>query len=438
MAGLRVFVSSTCVDLSAQRAQVRTLLEQMGYEPIMSEHSDVLFDHRLHTHTSCGKEVNNADMIILLIGSRFGGAAVPDALSSIDFDEIAKESSKIDLITEKKKLSITQVEVMRAVELNIPLFAFVDSKVYSDHHLYQSNKDKSFVEEIFYPSIQKPQTAKYVFEFINFITHRTLNNAIIEYTNFDDISSHLIKQWSMTFQRLLRDEREKAVEGRRADILIEQIQDLKAAVIQSISVGSGRDIARSVLKYRRLIDFLLGMRMFKPQLDLIQFTGAFDDLLEEFGVTDFFADNSSAAFSSRMILIREDDTYVRARMPLRRFATLPVEWQNFSNLDEEIKAAVVHGIEDSEGMAYPVLTHVEEPYIHGGIEQVVLDNLAEEVTSEIAPPYWNEQRVRQLTVLWETGRNAAEIAEIMGGVSRNAVIGKAHRLGLRPRPAPTS
>lgn len=49
---------------------------------------------------------------------------------------------------------------------------------------------------------------------------------------------------------------------------------------------------------------------------------------------------------------------------------------------------------------------------------------------------WTEERVATLKKLWEDGRSASQIAEAMGDVSRNAVIGKAHRLGLRGRPSP--
>ncbi len=49
---------------------------------------------------------------------------------------------------------------------------------------------------------------------------------------------------------------------------------------------------------------------------------------------------------------------------------------------------------------------------------------------------WTEQRVATLTRLWEEGRSASQIAEALGDVSRNAVIGKAHRLGLKGRPSP--
>ncbi len=49
---------------------------------------------------------------------------------------------------------------------------------------------------------------------------------------------------------------------------------------------------------------------------------------------------------------------------------------------------------------------------------------------------WTEERIATLTKMWEGGATASQIAEELGGVSRNAVIGKAHRLGLKARPSP--
>ena len=49
---------------------------------------------------------------------------------------------------------------------------------------------------------------------------------------------------------------------------------------------------------------------------------------------------------------------------------------------------------------------------------------------------WTDERIEQLKQLWESGMTASQIAEALGGVSRNAVIGKAHRLGLQARPSP--
>ena len=43
---------------------------------------------------------------------------------------------------------------------------------------------------------------------------------------------------------------------------------------------------------------------------------------------------------------------------------------------------------------------------------------------------WTEEKVNKLRELWGKGSTASQIAEIIGGISRNAVIGKAHRLNL--------
>ena len=49
---------------------------------------------------------------------------------------------------------------------------------------------------------------------------------------------------------------------------------------------------------------------------------------------------------------------------------------------------------------------------------------------------WTEERIERLKKMWHDGATASQIADELGGVSRNAVIGKAHRLGLEARPSP--
>ena len=48
---------------------------------------------------------------------------------------------------------------------------------------------------------------------------------------------------------------------------------------------------------------------------------------------------------------------------------------------------------------------------------------------------WTAERVSELRKLWATGASTAEIGRRLG-VSKNAVVGKAHRTGLAPRPSP--
>lgn len=50
---------------------------------------------------------------------------------------------------------------------------------------------------------------------------------------------------------------------------------------------------------------------------------------------------------------------------------------------------------------------------------------------------WTDERIERLKSLWDEGLSASQIAKELGeGVTRNAVIGKAHRLGLKSRPSP--
>lgn len=48
---------------------------------------------------------------------------------------------------------------------------------------------------------------------------------------------------------------------------------------------------------------------------------------------------------------------------------------------------------------------------------------------------WTDERVETLKTLWAEGQSASQIAKVLGGVTRNAVIGKVHRLGLASRTA---
>ena len=51
---------------------------------------------------------------------------------------------------------------------------------------------------------------------------------------------------------------------------------------------------------------------------------------------------------------------------------------------------------------------------------------------------WTDERVELLKKLWSDGLSASQIAAELGGITRNAVIGKVHRLGLSGRAKSTS
>src|SRR5207248_400752 len=115
MANLKIFVSSTCYDLNVVRSQLRNFLTEFGYEPVMSEYSDILFDPRQHTHTSCVQEVLNCDMVVMIIGSRYGGNAIPKAMELLDIDKVKGDNASRIFVEGKNQLSVTQLEVLRAI-----------------------------------------------------------------------------------------------------------------------------------------------------------------------------------------------------------------------------------------------------------------------------------------------------------------------------------
>jgi hypothetical protein len=61
-------------------------------------------------------------------------------------------------------------------------------------------------------------------------------------------------------------------------------------------------------------------------------------------------------------------------------------------------------------------------------------NLAPDTREHLYSGTWTDERVELMKTMWESGSSASEISKALGGVSRNAVIGKIHRLGLGDRP----
>lgn len=227
MSALKVFISSTCYDLTNVRDGLRNFICSLGYEPVMSEYADVLFDPRIHTHTSCVEEVKNCDILVLIIGGRFGGNAVSEAISMVDFERV-KEEIKTGTLTENQSLSITHLEVLKAVEYEIPIYTFIKEDVLNDHKLYERNKSKSIISEITFPSIEKQETAKYIFEFINIVRLRNHGNNIFPFVKESDIETILKKQWSSYFQKLLKEHsvREEKMNNSVLEKKVDELQSL--------------------------------------------------------------------------------------------------------------------------------------------------------------------------------------------------------------------
>lgn len=354
MANLRIFLSSTCYDLSVVRGQLRQFIESLGHEPVMSDYNDVVYDPRTHTHTSCIDEVAGADAVVVIIGSRFGGKVIPQALQKVDLEALKLISKNHELLKSKENISITQLEVLKAIENSVPVFAFVDDRVMHDHATYEKNKQKSIADQIEYNSIEKPETAKYIFEFINFLRLRSTNNGISTFSRFQDIEDTLRKQWSGLLQRLLFEHRSRIIDGRRLDNLTEQFEDLKTAILTA--VGGSKDqkeIARGVVRYRRLVDFVIALDPRSASANLTGPSTTWQDLMKAVGVQQtFMLPRELTAFDRPPIGRRVAHVMIRTDATIYELdrlidpADLESEWEEYMKLSQKSREVIFEALEE--------------------------------------------------------------------------------------------
>jgi hypothetical protein len=283
-------------------------------------------------------------MVVLIIGARFGGTAIPSALGNLDIEILRGLSARSGILDTKEKLSVTQLEVLKAIEEAIPVYAFVDEKVLHDHLVYEKNKDKKeVIESIDFPSIQKRETARYIFEFINFLSHRVTNNSIIGFSRLDDIRNHLSAQWSQLFQRLLVEDRNKSREERRYRDFSEQLEDLKAIVLASLATPDMRDAARGAIQFRRFISFVSALR-FVDHRKLLLSDLSWDELLQRARIADVQSLDDERGFRSDTILVLDNGTFYRARFPARIWESFRIDWTSFINLERHAREAIVDAL----------------------------------------------------------------------------------------------
>lgn len=368
MAGTKIFVSSTCYDLSILRAELRNFILSLGHEPVMSEYADVLYDPRSHTHTSCINEVQNCDVLVVIIGSRFGGTSVPEAIEQIDIEKIKDLSDDTEYLSGQKKISITQLEVLCAIEKNIPVYTFVEKKVYYEHEVYEKNKNKpEVIENMVFPAIDKPETAKYIFDFMNFIRKRATGNSYFQFERLQDITETLKKQWSAYFQRLLCEQRNREEDIKQFENLNVQFQELKTAMITSIQDDGQREVANGIVRYKRLAEFLFGI---KCELNFIcNYEKTFDELLHEKNIIEMFPFEQAVSIDRnrdkrifpRTILLLEDRTFYDSKLSIDFILNLREEWELFKQLSKKSKMHILEALKEI-GRPVMLIRYFSEPF----------------------------------------------------------------------------
>lgn len=363
MSRLKVFVSSTCYDLSLIRNELYSFISRLGHEPVLSEYNDILYDPNFHTTDSCLKELKNCDLVICIVGKRFGCEYPISATENIMWPEVKE---LIDTGKSPANLSISHMETLHAITLKKPIYAFVDKHVLNDHKVYERNKNnKEIIGKINFPSIEDPSTACHIFDFIDFLLHRTINNSLIPFEKPEDIENFIKAQWSSLFQRLLSEKREQRMQQSTVDDISNQLSDLKSLIVSSITQEDLKETAKGVLKYKNLIlilTFLITKSSQSSTIDLVTYTKSLSDLLHEIDIKSItYSERNSNIFRPRLVFIKADDSFFESRIQIPK---IKEQWENFKELEEGKKRAIVDATLESNSLPIlPLIRYHREKFM---------------------------------------------------------------------------
>lgn len=211
----RIFVSSTCYDLKYVRENLKFFIRSLGYEPILSEEGGIFYDPQLHVADACFAEVPTCDLFVLIIGGRFGSRHLGKSITNGEYDAAAK--------------------------VKIPIFALVERDVLEQSRVYYANSENLEINKnsLIYPAVDSTE----IFDFIKSVQSNSVNNALVPFSDFEEIQNYLKKQWAAMFHQYLT----TASESKRVtDILavISQSTDNIEFVTRQLLNSTGNPIAK--------------------------------------------------------------------------------------------------------------------------------------------------------------------------------------------------
>ena len=183
MAQPRIFISSTYYDLKHIRSSIDNFIESLGFESVLSEKGNIAYSPDAPLDESCYREAMTADILVIVIGGRYGSAA-----STEDKKPGKKFYERFD--------SITRKEYESAADRDIPTYIMIEANVYSEYQTFLRNKKNKQIEYAHVDSVN-------IFLLIEEILAKPRNNPIQTFERFSDIESWLREQWAGLFRELL-------------------------------------------------------------------------------------------------------------------------------------------------------------------------------------------------------------------------------------------
>lgn len=183
MAKPKVFISSTFYDLRQIRADIDQFLRVMGFDTIRNEIGAIPYGRDLPLEDDCIKEVEQCDILISIIGGRFGSET--------------RDKGSIDQYNNPS--SISQRELRTAIKHSKQVYIFIDKNVDAEYNTYQLNKNN---KDIKYRYVDDNR----IYSFIEEVRNLDRNNNIKSFESADEITNYLREQFAGLFQRFLENQ----------------------------------------------------------------------------------------------------------------------------------------------------------------------------------------------------------------------------------------
>lgn len=174
MARPRVFISSTYYDLKQTRENLDQFLHSLGYDTVRNEHGDIPYGNKEELEKYCYKEVSNIDILVSIIGGRFGSES--------------KES----------EWSISNEELRTAINSGKQVYIFIEKSVDNEYGTYLLNKDNADTKYRYVDDVR-------IYQFLEEIHNLTTNNNIKTFDSSAEIQEYLKEQFAGLFQSFLEE-----------------------------------------------------------------------------------------------------------------------------------------------------------------------------------------------------------------------------------------
>lgn len=198
MAAPRVFVSSTYYDLRQTRDNIKSFIENLGYEAVMHEHSGVTYTQNGELEYDCYRELSSCEIFVSIIGSSFGSKS------------------------NDNELSITMNEIKTAIKNKKKIYIFIANNIYIENNTYIQNKGNSDFKSAYTDNLK-------IHQFIEELKELNHTNVIIPFETTDQIIGALKAQFAGLLQNFLTQE-SSMTEAKTAYDLQETVDQFKSMI----------------------------------------------------------------------------------------------------------------------------------------------------------------------------------------------------------------